>query len=138
MIFRYAAHQTCLVGPVRLAEVGFGGAMGARPVPLGKRVKRKLRAAAGRHGCHSVLTERGLGVVIYRKSHYGSRSRRGTEVALFYSLIDSAKLSGVEPKRCLVMATRAALADRTAVTRPCDLLAGDGHCVCPPVPRVPD
>ena len=74
-----------------------------------------------------------------RKNHYGSRSRRGTEVAaLFYSLIESAKLSGVEPKRYMVMATRAALADRPTVTRPCALLAGDGHEVCPPAPRVPD
>ena len=86
------------------------------------------------------LTQRGLrGVVLGRKNHYGSRSRRGTEVAaLFYSLIESAKLCGVEPKRYLVMATRAALADRTAVTLPCDLLACDGHGVCPPAPRVPD
>ena len=66
------------------------------------------------------LTERGLrGIVIGRRNHYGSRSRRGTEVAaLFYSLIESAKLAGVEPKRYLLSATRAALAERTAVTLP--------------------
>ena len=65
-------------------------------------------------------TERGLrGVVLGRKNHYGSRSRRGTEVAaLFYSLIESAKLCGVDPKRYLLTATRAALADRTVVTLP--------------------
>lgn len=70
-------------------------------------------------------TERGLrGVVLGRKNHYGSRSRRGTEVAaLFYSLIESAKLCGVDPKRYLLTATRAALADRTAVTLPSTLLA---------------
>jgi len=35
--------------------------------------------------------------VIGRKNHYGSRSQRGTEVAaLFYSLIESAKLAGAE------------------------------------------
>ena len=69
-------------------------------------------------------TERGLrGVVLGRKNHYGSRSRRGTEVAaLFYSLIESAKLAGVDPKRYLLTATRAALADRTAVTLPHTLL----------------
>ncbi len=34
-----------------------------------------------------------------RKNHYGSRSERGTRVAaLFYSLIESAKLCGVEPR----------------------------------------
>ena len=33
------------------------------------------------------------GVVVGRKNHYGSKTRRGTEVAaLFYSLIESAKL----------------------------------------------
>src|SRR5438128_1941706 len=65
-------------------------------------------------------TERGLrGVVLGRKNHYGSRSRRGTEVAaLFYSLIESAKLCGVDPKRYLLTATRAALADRATVTLP--------------------
>jgi transposase len=44
-------------------------------------------------------TERALrGVVLGRKNHYGSRSERGTEVAaLFYSLIESAKLVGIEP-----------------------------------------
>jgi hypothetical protein len=38
-------------------------------------------------------------VVVGRKNHYGSKSRRGTEVAaLFYSLLESGKLAGVEPK----------------------------------------
>ena len=42
-------------------------------------------------------------MVIGRKNHYGSRSQRGTEVAaLFYSLIESAKLCGVEPKAYLL------------------------------------
>lgn len=69
-------------------------------------------------------TERGIrGVVLGRKNHYGSRSQRGTEVAaLFYSLIESAKLCGVDPKAYLLTATRAALADRAAVTLPHDLL----------------
>lgn len=69
-------------------------------------------------------TERGLrGIVLGRKNHYGSRSRRGTEVAaLFYSLIESAKLCGVEPKAYLLAAARAAATDRTAVTLPHQLL----------------
>jgi transposase len=69
-------------------------------------------------------TERGIrGVVLGRKNHYGSRSQRGTEVAaLFYSLIESAKLCGVDPKAYLLTATRAALTDRTAVTLPHELL----------------
>jgi len=68
-------------------------------------------------------TERGLrGVVLGRKNHYGSRSQRGTEVAaLFYSLLESAKLAGVEPKLYLLTATRRALADPKVVTLPRDL-----------------
>jgi transposase len=69
-------------------------------------------------------TERGLrGMVLGRKNHYGSRSQRGTEVAaLFYSLIESAKLCGVEPKAYLLQATRAALATPGTVTLPHALL----------------
>lgn len=56
-------------------------------------------------------TERALrGPVVGRKNHYGSRSKRGTEVAaLFYSLLESAKLCGVEPKAYLRAAASAAL-----------------------------
>jgi transposase len=56
-------------------------------------------------------TERALrGVVLGRKNHYGSRSRRGTEVAaLFYSLVESAKLVGVGAQTYLLTATEAAL-----------------------------
>jgi transposase len=69
-------------------------------------------------------TERGLrGMVVGRKNHYGSRSQRGTEVAaLFYSLIESAKLCGVEPKAYLLHATHAALTNPGTVTLPHDLL----------------
>jgi transposase len=69
-------------------------------------------------------TERGLrGMVLGRKNHYGSRSKRGTEVAaLFYSLIESAKLCGVEPKAYLLRATRAALENPGTVTLPHALL----------------
>jgi transposase len=69
-------------------------------------------------------TERGLrGLVVGRKNHYGSRSQRGTEVAaLFYSLIESAKLCGVEPKAYLLKATHAALETPGAVTLPAALL----------------
>jgi transposase len=56
-------------------------------------------------------TERAIrGPVVGRKNHYGSRSRRGTEVAaMVYSLLESAKLVGVEPKAYLRLALRAAL-----------------------------
>jgi transposase len=60
-------------------------------------------------------TERALrGVVLGRKNHYGSRSERGTEVAaLMYSLIESAKLAGVEPDTYLRAAARAAVRGQT-------------------------
>jgi len=46
------------------------------------------------------------GVAAGRKNHYGSRSERGTHVAaLFCSLIESAKLCGVEPHAYLREAT---------------------------------
>jgi Transposase IS66 family len=53
-------------------------------------------------------TERSLrGVVLGRRIHYGSRSQRGTQAAaLFYSLIESAKLVGVGPKAYLLQAVR--------------------------------
>jgi transposase len=50
------------------------------------------------------------GLVVGRKNHYGSKSKRGTEVAaLFYTLIESAKLCGLEPKAYLRSAVHAAL-----------------------------
>lgn len=64
--------------------------------------------------------ERALrGLVVGRKNHYGSRSKRGCEVAaLFYSLLESAKLCGVEPKNYLLRATTAALQEPGTVTLP--------------------
>lgn len=60
-------------------------------------------------------TERALrGVVVGRKNHYGSRSRRGTEVAaLFYSLVESAKLAGMGPGVYLNTAVASALRAET-------------------------
>jgi transposase len=43
-------------------------------------------------------------------NHYGSKSWRGTQVAaIFYSLIKSANLNSVDPKRYLKTALAAAL-----------------------------
>jgi len=54
------------------------------------------------------------GPVLGRKNHYGSRSLRGTEVAAtFYSLVESAKLSGLEPRLYLRIAVRAGLHHET-------------------------
>ena len=59
-------------------------------------------------------SERSLrSVVLGRKNHYGSRSVRGTQVAaLFYSLIESAKLAGMPPQKYLHEAINSALDGR--------------------------
>jgi len=58
--------------------------------------------------------ERALrGPVVGRKNHYGSRSLRGTQVAAtFYSLLESAKLVGIDPHRYVELAVAAALDGR--------------------------
>ena len=68
-------------------------------------------------------TERAMrGVVLGRKNHYGSKSLRGTQVAaLFYSLVESAKLARLEPAGYLAEATRRAIANPGTVTLPRDL-----------------
>jgi transposase len=69
-------------------------------------------------------TERTMrGMAVGRKNHYGSKSKRGTEVAaLFYSLIESAKLAGLEPSAYLAEAARRAINNPGTVTLPQDLL----------------
>jgi transposase len=68
-------------------------------------------------------TERGIrALAVGRKNHYGSRSIHGTRVAaLFYSLIESAKLVGVDPAAYLTTATDRALAEPGAITLPRNL-----------------
>lgn len=63
------------------------------------------------------LTERALrGPVVGRKNHYGSKSKRGMEVAgILYSLLESAKLCGEEPKSYLKAAVRAAIRKEEAI-----------------------
>lgn len=64
------------------------------------------------------------GPVVGRKNHYGSRSLRGTQVAaLFYTLCETAKLVGVDPRAYLLRALSTAIAQPGAVTLPDDLLA---------------
>ncbi len=67
--------------------------------------------------------ERALrGVAVGRKNHYGSRSERGTWVAaLLYSLIESAKLCGVEPRAYLRESTLRAVRNPGTVTLARDL-----------------
>jgi len=66
-------------------------------------------------------TERAIrGPVVGRKNHYGSKSRRGTEVAAtLYTLVETAKLHHVDPTRYLTEAVRAA--DRGEVLFPWQL-----------------
>ena len=65
-------------------------------------------------------------MVVGRKNHYGSRPERGTRVAaLFYSLIDTAKLCGVEPWDYLLQAAKVAIDTPGAVLLPHDLLVDD-------------
>ena len=69
--------------------------------------------------------ERSLrGVAVGRKDHYGSRSERGTRIAArFYSLIESAKLCGVELRAYLGRAARRAIRNPDTVTLARDLKA---------------
>ncbi|OJH37558.1 hypothetical protein BON30_25480 [Cystobacter ferrugineus] len=66
------------------------------------------------------LVERQLrDMVLGRKNHYGSKSLRGTEVAaLFYSLMETARLCGEDPGRYLLRAALAAIANPGTVTLP--------------------
>jgi transposase len=67
--------------------------------------------------------ERALrGMVVGRKNHYGSRSLRGTQVAaLFYSLMETAKLCDVEPTAYLSEAAVAAIRAPGTVSLPQEL-----------------
>jgi transposase len=68
--------------------------------------------------------ERALrGVVLGRKNHYGSRSLRGTEVAaIFYSLLETAKLWKMDPKAYLLAVTKAAIEKPGSVLLPEDYI----------------
>jgi len=62
--------------------------------------------------------------VLGRKNHYGSRSKKGTDVAaLFYSLTETCKLVGISPREYIAEAARRALRCKGTVTLPADLLA---------------
>ena len=68
--------------------------------------------------------ERALrGVVVGRKNHYGSKSKRGTEVAaIFYTLFETAKLSQVDPRAYVTQAAKRAITEPGAITLPSDLI----------------
>ena len=66
------------------------------------------------------LVERQLrDMVVGRKNHYGSKSLRGTEVAaLYYSLIETARLRGEDPGHYLLRAALAAIEQPGTITLP--------------------
>jgi len=80
------------------------------------------------------------GVVVGRKNHYGSKSKRGTEVAaifcglfepaevaaIFCGLFEPAKLAGVDPKAYVLEAARRASRSPGSFTLPVDLV-GQGR-----------
>ena len=70
-------------------------------------------------------TERSLrGPVVGRRNHFGSKSRDGTKAAsILYSLVETAKLTGIEPLEYLRAVVENAQLAPGAVTMPSDLLA---------------
>jgi hypothetical protein len=65
-------------------------------------------------------------VVDGRKNHCGSRSERGTRVAaLFYSLIGSARLAGVEPRAYLREASLRAVRNRGTASLPREIKSSE-------------
>jgi transposase len=71
--------------------------------------------------------ERALrGVAVGRKNHYGNQSERGTRVAaLFYSPIESAKLSDGKPRAYLREATLRAVRNPGTATLSRDLKSSE-------------
>lgn len=71
------------------------------------------------------LAERVIrGVVLGRKTYAGSRSEKGTMVAaLFYSLVQSCRVVGVDPRAYMIEAARRAARDRSDVLLPEDYAA---------------
>jgi transposase len=66
--------------------------------------------------CNNAAERAMRGPVLGRVNHHGSKSLRGTEVAaLFYSLVETAKLVGVDPAKYLRAAAEAALREGRAL-----------------------
>lgn len=71
------------------------------------------------------LVERDLrGVVVGRKNFYGSKSLRGTQVAaVFYTLLETAARSGLDPRQYLLAATRHSLETPGAALLPWQMVS---------------
>jgi transposase len=111
------------------------GLMAAIPTLLADRMERAIAYTGGlwpglvrflgdpKIPLYTNAVERAIrGVAVGRKNRYASRSGRGTRVAaLFYSLIESAKLAGVDPRAYLGQAVRRAIRNPGTVTLARDL-----------------
>ena len=71
---------------------------------------------------HNNGTERALrGMVLGRKNHYGSRSVRGTQVAaIYYTLVESAKLCGIDPQAYIRTVAARTIEEPGSVLLPCN------------------
>jgi transposase len=115
-----ATMKTWLWSQASLKSLSIGNAA-AYVVANWERLTRFLEDA--RIPLDNNATERAIrGPVVGRKNHYGSKSERGTEIAaIFYTLLETAKLQGVDPARYL---REAAIADEHgAVLLPHELSA---------------
>jgi len=103
-----AVARACATNPVAVA------------IPCHRVVAKSGDLGGYRWGLHRKRALRG--VAVGRKNHYGSRSERGTRgAALFYSLIASAKLAGVEPRGYLRETTLRAVRNPGTATLARDL-----------------
>jgi transposase len=102
-----ATMKTWLLSQATLKSLSIGNAA-AYVIANWDRLERFVQDA--RIPLDNNATERGFrGPVVGRKNHYGSKSKRGTEVAAtFYTVLETAKLAGVDPAAYL---RTAALAD---------------------------
>ena len=102
-----AQMKTWLWSPASLKTLSIGKAA-AYVVANWERLTRFLEDA--RIPLDNNATERGIrGPVVGRRNHFGSKSQRGTEIAaIFYTLLETAKLHGIDPARYLREAAIAA------------------------------
>lgn len=91
-----ATMKTWLWGQAHLKTLSIGNAA-SYTVANWDRLTRFVQDA--RIPLDNNATERAIrGPVVGRKNHYGSKSKRGTEVAaIFYTLLETSKLCGVDP-----------------------------------------
>ena len=60
-------------------------------------------------------------MVLGRKNHYGSRSVRGTKVAaIYYTLVESAKLCGIDPQAYIRTAAARTIEKPGSILLPCN------------------